>query len=332
MYPESTASLADLVENLTQRILRKLEGKGWLPVKQLRKWISAKDARRRYELSEEGQANPNASWKSQEQKGRDLLLPRLMERLSGRCESKEVTSGQEIRLANTVAAGVEPRLALPDSHEEVPSEPCADNSDIKDCISDCNELMPSEVVPTPSGPVYTGLEPDVVDLARSAANRIRERVKNTIASVVEIGRELTKVKAALPHGRWGKWLHEEFGWTQRTATNMMAVADRFGANLAIISQTQLQPTAAYLLAAGSVPEAAIDKAVERAGKGERITVKVAKVIVADAREANRKPGPKPDAKWVKKQLHRCLARWEEDTAKFAELLREFANDIPITGK
>jgi hypothetical protein len=132
----------------------------------------------------------------------------------------------------------------------------------------------------------SGLETKTAEKVKAAAERIRETVKRTVVDIIQVGDELLSVKEALPHGRFGPWLRAEFGWTERTAQNFMAVAERFG-KTEMISDLKIEPTAAYLLAAPSTPDEARQVAVERAEAGERITAKVAKQILAKERK---KPG------------------------------------------
>jgi hypothetical protein len=80
----------------------------------------------------------------------------------------------------------------------------------------------------PRGFDYVLIDWAVAERVRSSAARIRERVKHTVAAIIVVGDELRAVKAALPHGDFGLWVREEFGWTERTARNFMAVAERFG--------------------------------------------------------------------------------------------------------
>jgi hypothetical protein len=131
---------------------------------------------------------------------------------------------------------------------------------------------------------YSPLEKTVADKVQSAAERIRQSLKRTTDSIIEVGQELIVVKAALPHGKFGPWLRAEFAWTERTAQNFINVAERFGPKSEIISDLMIDPTAAYLLAAPSAPDEARQAAVERAEAGEHITAKVAKEILAQERK------------------------------------------------
>jgi hypothetical protein len=82
------------------------------------------------------------------------------------------------------------------------------------------------------------------------------------------------------------WLRAEFGWSERTARNLMAVAEQFG-ETAKNADLPIQPSAAYLLAAPSVPDEARQVAVEKAEAGEEITVATAREIVAEAKKKRR---------------------------------------------
>jgi Protein of unknown function (DUF3102) len=72
---------------------------------------------------------------------------------------------------------------------------------------------------------YAPLEAQVAEKVRSAAEAIHQQVRNTLESAIPIGPELVAVKEALPHGQFLPWLRAEFGWAERTARNLMAVAE-----------------------------------------------------------------------------------------------------------
>ncbi len=126
-----------------------------------------------------------------------------------------------------------------------------------------------ELVPVVVGFNYDLLEAKVAERVRSSADRIRERVKKTVEDIIEVGNDLLAVKEALEHGHFGPWLKAEFGWSERTAQNFMSVAERFKS--AKFAELPIQPSAAYLLAAPTVPDEARQVAVEKAQAGEEIT-------------------------------------------------------------
>jgi hypothetical protein len=75
---------------------------------------------------------------------------------------------------------------------------------------------------------YAALETALAKRTRATADRIRQMIRNSLENIIEIGTELVAVKNALPHGQFGKWLDVEFGWSERTVRNFMAVAQCFG--------------------------------------------------------------------------------------------------------
>ena len=88
-------------------------------------------------------------------------------------------------------------------------------------------------------------------VARTAAERIKLRLKRTVEDIIEIGRELTAVKDELPHGQFLPWIAAEFEMSDRTANDFMNVANRFGGKSEIIAD--FKPTMARPHARGSHP-------------------------------------------------------------------------------
>lgn len=180
---------------------------------------------------------------------------------------------------------------------------------------------------------YDLVETKVADKVRATAERIREKVKRTLDDLIEVGNDLLTVKEALPHGQFGPWVKAEFGWGERMAQNFMSVAERFGPKTEIIADLTIQPTAAYLLAAPSVPDEAREKAIERAEAGEQITTAIAKEILAEARKKKRPKRRKTvEIEKMRGQLVKALERYRDrwDPKELAELareLREFADAL-----
>jgi hypothetical protein len=178
---------------------------------------------------------------------------------------------------------------------------------------------------------------EAADRVRSSAEKIRRTVQKTLDDLIEVGQELLAVKEAVGHGHFGAWLRAEFGWTERTAQNLMSVAERFGSNPKLISDLTIQPTAAYLLAAPSVPDEARQVAVEKAEAGEEITVATAKQIVAEAKKKRRPkrqkavPADKLGVRLIKKPRS-YQERWTGELSDLARHLREFADALDMRGK
>jgi hypothetical protein len=89
------------------------------------------------------------------------------------------------------------------------------------------------------------------------------------------------VKAALPHGAFGKWLDAEFGWTERTAQNYMRAAETYGSNTKCVSDLPLNTI--YQLQAPTVPESVRNEVFSLAEKGERPTEVVVKAMISEAK-------------------------------------------------
>jgi hypothetical protein len=177
---------------------------------------------------------------------------------------------------------------------------------------------------------YSPLEKKTAEQVQSAADRIRQSLKRTIESIIEVGNDLIAVKEVLPHGQFGPWLRAEFAWTERTAQNFIAVAERFGPKTEIISDLRIDPTAAYLLAAPSAPDEARQVAVERAEAGEHITPSVAKEILAKERKkpVRRKREAGDLTEKLTKALSRFRERWNpKELSELAQQLREFADSL-----
>jgi hypothetical protein len=185
---------------------------------------------------------------------------------------------------------------------------------------------------------YDLLETKLADKVRTAADRIRERIKKTVEDIIEVGNDLLAVKEALPHGQFLPWLKAEFGWSERSAQNFMSVAEQFKS--AKIADLPIQPSAAYFLAAPSVPDEAREKAVEKVEAGEEITFATAREIVAEARKRmrprRRKTIPADQlAGRLVTVLKRYRDRWDQkELEDLARQLREFADslDSPKGGK
>jgi hypothetical protein len=107
------------------------------------------------------------------------------------------------------------------------------------------------------------------DLAEHAA-AIRVCNKRVIEDIAEIGRHLTEAKAAVGHGNFGRWIAQEFSWSDRTARNYMGVYE-MALNRKHVSDLKLSMRELYLLAAPSTPEEARDEIIERAAAGEQMT-------------------------------------------------------------
>jgi hypothetical protein len=132
-------------------------------------------------------------------------------------------------------------------------------------------------------PLVSAGEPDAAPTLAGHAAAIRALGKRVIGDVIEIGRRLTEAKVIAGHGNWLPWLEREFAWKERTAQRFMNVAAVFGTNPSGVTDLELPVEGLYLLAAPSTPEEARTKVIERAEKGEALSVAEIKETIEQAR-------------------------------------------------
>jgi chromosome segregation ATPase len=73
------------------------------------------------------------------------------------------------------------------------------------------------------------------DLLAVEINSIREQVQKTaLIGSIEIGNRLIEAKALIGHGEWGEWLEHSVSYSQRTANNLMKIAEEYGSNLQLL--------------------------------------------------------------------------------------------------
>lgn len=189
----------------------------------------------------------------------------------------------------------------------------------------------AELVPASSGFNYVACDAKLAEKLQITADEIRQQLKKTLESTIEIGEALLAVKDSLEHGQFTAWLRVEFSWTERTARHFMNVAEHFG-KTEKFSVLSIQPAAAYLLAAPSTPDEVREAAVKKAEAGEQITWKVAKALLSKAKEKGRKKKAKGAAKTngdrLTKALERYRQQWnQKELAELAKHLREFADEL-----
>lgn len=86
------------------------------------------------------------------------------------------------------------------------------------------------------------------------ADRIRSLQADVQRGIIQIGFELIAAKEQVGHGNWNEWLKKEFKWTDRTARNFMAIAERFGNWKSISDFTQTTLIKMLALPKGSEEE------------------------------------------------------------------------------
>jgi phage N-6-adenine-methyltransferase len=133
---------------------------------------------------------------------------------------------------------------------------------------------------------YTTLAVDKRDDVLRWRNDISTARERIAGDVVLIGHRLIAVKAALPHGTWGKWLQAEFAWSADTAGRFIKIAEAFPE---IPHGAEFDQKALLALAAETVPEGARQDAVELAQQGVHVTLPIAQSIISSYLEASDPP-------------------------------------------
>ena len=124
---------------------------------------------------------------------------------------------------------------------------------------------------------YNTLDLETSQFVQQQAVKIRGLIRQNI---IEVGLRLLEVKQRLQHGSFIDWIEREFSWSYSLAYKFMRVAEAFPKKFKSVNFTDLNiaPSALYLLAAVSVPEAARQEAIARAEAGEEITYSIAQGI------------------------------------------------------
>jgi hypothetical protein len=134
------------------------------------------------------------------------------------------------------------------------------------------------------------------ELLANHVTQIKSLGGRMITHAIEIGRRLDACKFIVGHGNWGRWLKEEFDWSERTAQSLINVYDMAKSKSANFSDLGLPLSALYLLASPSTPPEAVDEVVERAEAGEIIKL-------ADVQETIRARKGEASAKLAALQEH-----------------------------
>jgi len=145
---------------------------------------------------------------------------------------------------------------------------------------------------------YLDLPPEVVDKVMKHTTKIRGLLKAASENIIETGLELIDAKESVGHGKFEQWLDSQFGLGERTARKMMAVGRQF--KTAQYADLQLAPSALYLLAAPSTPEAVREQFVEKA-KTAPVAHKEVKQAIDTAKKTKKAKTKKKPAAPAKKK-------------------------------
>jgi len=167
---------------------------------------------------------------------------------------------------------------------------------------------------------YDDVEPDAATIARAAAEAVRVIQKRTVS---EVGHHLMRVKAALPHGQFGKWAEQELGIKPRAATNYMLAADWLKGKPETLAD--LPPTIIYALASPTAPHDIVHDVLARVETGSPLIPSVIrdKLAVAADERAELKLAQKRSPKITAAEFHaKKLRDREKYTAAHVKRERE----------
>ena len=111
------------------------------------------------------------------------------------------------------------------------------------------------------------MPPTLADELDGIAKRVRTRLKNMSAHIIEIGRELRPVKRCLGNDRFLNWITTARELAPRHAQLTIRAAEWAEGREEIVSD--LEPTAIYLFASPSTPKIVRVEVLFRLEKGER---------------------------------------------------------------
>jgi Protein of unknown function (DUF3102) len=116
------------------------------------------------------------------------------------------------------------------------------------------------------------------------AERIRTLLNAAGTCIIEAGLQLIEAKKQCDHGKWLPWLEREFNWKESTAKNLMQIATAFSnrQHVGDLPALDIPMRALLALSKPGVPQEVRDEAIEKAEKGEKITIKKAEEMVAEA--------------------------------------------------
>lgn len=110
------------------------------------------------------------------------------------------------------------------------------------------------------------------------ANRIRSLRQAATLHAIEIGRELLRVKAGLPHGAFAKWVEKECQFKIRTAQDLMKLAREVDPDAEVA--TLMVPSTLRVYLSKNTPPAARQLARTRLQNGECVSRKDLNALVS----------------------------------------------------
>ncbi|MDJ0533191.1 MAG: DUF3102 domain-containing protein [Xenococcaceae cyanobacterium MO_207.B15] len=159
---------------------------------------------------------------------------------------------------------------------------------------------------------------------QNKTEEIKFLVKRTAQDILNIGNYLIEIKAKLGHGNYEDWLEAEFDWSLSQAKRFTNVAKRFkSVNL---TELDIPSSALYNLAAPTLPEEVAIEAIERAKKGEKITITIAEEIIAKHKpqKKNNRKNTETASSSTDTTTVPTINKTEKDSTKQKDLPQEFS--------
>lgn len=130
----------------------------------------------------------------------------------------------------------------------------------------------------------TGLSPGELQAVADRIKRLRQRATE---HAVEIGRELLRVKASLPHGVFVKWVVSACEFKIRTAQDLMKLAKAADANAQLVAL--MMPSTLRVFLSKTTPPSVRYSILARLENGERVSRSDVQAAVCGERARRREP-------------------------------------------
>ena len=122
-------------------------------------------------------------------------------------------------------------------------------------------------------------------VSQSYTDRFSDGYKRTSEGIIIMATVAAEVRDEYGYQAYIAWLYGEFGLKPTMGDNLLAIhKNLLTPNFGVTDWRQFAPSALYLLAAPSTPDAAREEALERAANGEAITHSAAKEIIRQLHE------------------------------------------------
>jgi hypothetical protein len=165
--------------------------------------------------------------------------------------------------------------------------------------------MARKNLPAVQSPIFLtehGFSFDVIaeehrEFVRAGAHRARQSLRKTIAAYIETGGYLREVRPYIPHGYWASFVDDVVETSLTTATNCMALHERFVELRPDVLQNQLGVSVTAMIHLATAPDAAIDEVIDLCASGQELIIDQVDAVIdrhAGKMSANRRKKVKVD--------------------------------------